>query len=161
MNSKISSYINQWVILGSILIAVMLCIFTGLLSVLFAQQPQKTANIPAVITIIPAPTLTPTSASEILQTPTAGSGTSISGDGIALGMYVQIKGTEGDGLRLRESPGTTSKPLFIGMEAEVFKVTEGPKDADGYTWWYLVAPYDESRNGWAASKYLAIVAKQQ
>ncbi len=31
------------------------------------------------------------------------------------------------------------------------------KQADGYTWWYLVAPYDSTRAGWAAADFLAVV----
>jgi hypothetical protein len=46
------------------------------------------------------------------------------------------------------------------MDAEVFEVKEGPKEADGFTWWYLVAPYDTNRSGWAASKFLTVVPKQ-
>jgi hypothetical protein len=161
MNSKLSAYFNQWVILGSILIAVFLCIFFALMFFLFNTTPAQNASIPAAITIIPAPTLTPTPNLDAQLTATAKPGGGSSSDGITVGMYVQINGTGGDGLHLRESPGTSSKALFIGMEAEVFKVEEGPKDADGYTWWHLVAPYDASRNGWAASKFLVIIAKQQ
>jgi len=79
--------------------------------------------------------------------------------GIGVGMYVQITGTEGDGLRLRSGAGTTNPPRFLGREAEVFQVRDGPKDADGYTWWYLVTPYDESRSGWAAANFLAVVTE--
>jgi hypothetical protein len=36
-------------------------------------------------------------------------------------------------------------------------VEDGPKDVDGFTWWYLVGPYDASRRGWAVSNYLSVV----
>ena len=42
-------------------------------------------------------------------------------------------------------------------DAEVFMVRDGPQTADGYTWWYLVAPYDETRAGWAAADFLVVV----
>jgi hypothetical protein len=71
---------------------------------------------------------------------------------------VQISGTGGDGLKMRSGPGVSSDTIFLGMEAEVYLVKDGPKLADGYTWWYLQAPYDTTRTGWAASKYLTIVA---
>jgi len=73
------------------------------------------------------------------------------------GIYVQISGTGGDGLRLRQQPGTGSEVMFMGYEAEVFKVMDGPKEQDGYIWWYLTAPYDESRSGWAASNFLTVI----
>ncbi len=74
-----------------------------------------------------------------------------------MGAYVQITGTGGDGLRVRAEAGLKGAVRFIALEAEVFQVTDGPQEADGYTWWYLVAPADESRQGWAASNYLTVV----
>ena len=78
---------------------------------------------------------------------------------INLGMYVQISGTNGEGLHLRTAPGKNSTPRFLGMEAEVFHVEDGPQYMDGFTWWYLVAPYDKNRSGWAVSNYLVIIQK--
>jgi len=116
---------------------------------------------PADLTMIPAPTSTPPPAPTLtpdplqVGTPTAPAGT------IAVGVYVQITGTGGDGLRLRSAPGLTSELLFLGEDAEVFLVRDGPQEANGYTWWYLVAPYDESRAGWAASNFLTVVPPPQ
>ena len=76
---------------------------------------------------------------------------------IGIGSYVQIIGTEGAGLRIRKDPGQSGDTVFIGEEEEIFLVKDGPRDADGYTWWYLIAPYDETRAGWAAADYLASV----
>ena len=64
---------------------------------------------------------------------------------------------EGEGLRIRSAPGLTSDTVFRGEESEVFLVQEGPQSADGYTWWHLVAPYDETRNGWAVADFLVAV----
>jgi hypothetical protein len=36
-------------------------------------------------------------------------------------------------------------------------VVGGPVELDGYVWWQLNAPYDESRQGWAAQDYLNII----
>ena len=76
---------------------------------------------------------------------------------IAVGAYVQITGTSGAGLRFREQPGLEAPVLMLGAEAEVFRVEEGPQDADGYVWWYLVGPYDPARRGWAVANYLEVV----
>jgi hypothetical protein len=76
---------------------------------------------------------------------------------IGIGGYVQISGTEGEGLRIRSAAGLNSNTVFRGEEAEVFVVRDGPQDVDGYTWWYLVAPYDDTRAGWAAADFLAVV----
>jgi len=40
-------------------------------------------------------------------------------------------------------------------------VVDGPEQADGFIWWYLEAPYDTSRSGWAASQYLGLVSPTQ
>jgi hypothetical protein len=34
-------------------------------------------------------------------------------------------------------------------------VEDGPQEVDDFTWWYLVAPFDETRSGWAVANYLA------
>ena len=78
---------------------------------------------------------------------------------ISIGAYVQVGGTGGDGLRLRLAPGLASQVRLLGSEAEVFRVDEGPIEMDGYTWWYLVGPFDESRHGWGVSNYLLQVEK--
>ena len=76
---------------------------------------------------------------------------------IAIGAYVQVTGTGVDGLRLRDEPGLDGQIQLLGSEAEVFLVLDGPREADNYTWWYLVGPYDESRKGWAVENYLSLV----
>ena len=45
----------------------------------------------------------------------------------------------------------------VADEFGIFLVKNGPQQADGYTWWYLVAPYDSTRAGWAAANFLAVV----
>lgn len=76
---------------------------------------------------------------------------------MAVGAYVQITGTGGTGLRFRDQPGLEAPVLLLGAEAEVFRIEDGPQEADGYVWWYLVGPYDAARRGWAVANYLEIV----
>ena len=148
------SRVNIWVILGSVLVAGGLIVMIGLV-VLFSPTPAPvTAGPGAALTIIPAPTLTATRA-KALETPTPTPPQSFGG--ISIGNYVQISGTEGQGLRLRSGPGTSNPPRFLGMEAELFLVKDGPKQSDGFTWWFLEAPYDPGRSGWAASSFLTVV----
>jgi hypothetical protein len=77
---------------------------------------------------------------------------------IAIGSYVQVTGTGTVGLRMHEDASLDSDTQFLGMDTEVFKVSDGPRQADGYTWWYLVAPYDPARHGWAVANYLSAIA---
>jgi hypothetical protein len=155
-----STILNWRVILGGIFLAIILCLGLGLLTLAFRPDKLPQAAQPtAGLTIIPADTPTAIALPDSSGLPSATPASGSSKGGIEVGVYVQISGTGGDGLRLRSGPGVKSAPLFLGMEAEVYQVKDGPKDADGYTWWYLEAPYDQQRKGWAASKYLTIVAQ--
>ena len=116
---------------------------------------------PANLTMIPAPTSTPLITPTTTPDPLLAGTPTLPANAIAVGGYVQITGTGGDGLRLRSAPGLTSELLFLGEEAEVFQVKDGPQEANGYTWWYLVAPYDGTRAGWAAANFLAVVPPPQ
>lgn len=149
-------YLNRWVIIGTLGFAGILLLIT--LIVIGWTSPRFSPDVgfaPADLTIIPAPTHTPLATAipthDPLATPT------LDPDSIHVTGYVQINGTGGDGLRIRLAPGLNTETVFRGEEAEVFVVRDGPQSADGYTWWYLVAPYDETRAGWAAADFLAVI----
>ena len=126
-----------------------------------SSSPQTDPGLaPAYLTLIPASTSTPLATLTPTLDPLAGTPT-LPADIIVIGGYVQITGTGGDGLRLRSAPGLTSEQLFLGEDAEVFQVKDGPQEANGYIWWYIVAPYDESRAGWAAANFLSVVPPPQ
>ncbi len=146
--------VNLWTAGGAVLIAACL-LTTTLLGIgwLRPRQSGEAGFVPAGLTVIPPSTLTPSPA----PTPTNLGTPSPAAGQIAVGGYVQIKGTEGQGLRIRSAPGLNSDTVFRGEEEETFKVTDGPQQADGYTWWHVVAPYDETRAGWAAADFLAAV----
>ncbi len=71
-----------------------------------------------------------------------------------LGEFVEVYGTQGDGLRIRESPGLEATILILGLESEVFQVVEGPVISDGLSWWRITNPYDPTETGWAADSFL-------
>ena len=146
---------NKWVILGALIIAGLLTLIT-LISIGWTNTPQSpdVGFAPADLTVIPAPTITPNVTATVTPDPFAPSPTPT---GIAVGTYAQITGTNGEGLRIRSEPGLTGEPVFLGFDTEAFLVQDGPREADGYVWWYLVAPYDEGRAGWAASDYLTYI----
>lgn len=72
---------------------------------------------------------------------------------IAIGVYVQVSGTEGSDLSFRAGPGTTYVRLKIVAEGSVLQVLDGPIEADGYVWWKLQDPSDGTV-GWAVADYL-------
>lgn len=152
--------LNGKVLIGMLGIAlVLLC---GSLAYILVMRPaarasQNLAAASSALTIIPAPSSTPrplpATLTPLPQTPAASS-TPAPGQ-IAIGVYVQPS-TGGEGLRIRSQPGLNSE-FFSAFDSEVFLVTKGPEQADGFTWWYLTASYDTSRAGWAAQDFLAVI----
>jgi hypothetical protein len=149
-----------WILLGAIVLGGFLYIgFIVYISTLRPSNPGGYVFSTAVITLIPAPSLTPVILSPTADHPstTPTSQVPVPTGGIAVGMYVKITGTNGNGLNLRTEPGTGSPIRFLGMDDEVFQVKDGPKQVDNLIWWYLQAPYDSTRNGWAAANYLTVI----
>jgi hypothetical protein len=149
-----------WILLGAIVLGGLLYIsFIIVLSSLRPSNPSQYQFSTAVITLIPAPTLTPVILSPTTNPPnsTSTSQVPVPAGGIAIGIYVKISGTNGTGLNLRTGPGTASPIRFLGMDDEVFEVKDGPKQVDNLIWWFLQAPYDSTRNGWAAANYLTVI----
>lgn len=155
--------INLRVIGGAIVVASLLLMTT--LVVLLATRPDRApaGQVTAALTLIPASTNTALPATAGQGTPVTGTQTVVPSPQpgvISVGAYVQVVGTEGDGLRLRDQPGLSGQVLMLGSESEVFRVEQGPQEVDGYTWWYLVGPFDASRRGWAVANYLQVTQNQ-
>ncbi len=119
---------------------------------------QSLTPASAALTVIPAPSSTPRTLPPTLTPipPTAMPSPTPAAGQIAVGVYVQVA-TGGDALRVRAEPGLSTDPLFLAFDSEVFLVTNGPQQADGYTWWYLTASYDATRAGWAAQDFLTVI----
>ena len=152
---EVRQLFNKWVIVGALIIAGLLLLIT-VISIGWTTSPQspEVGFVPADLTVIVAPTVTPDVTPTATIDPFAPSPTPT---GLAIGAYAQITGTGGEGLRIRSTPGLTGASVFLGLDSEVFVVQDGPREADGYTWWYLVAPYDQARAGWAAADFLTYI----
>jgi hypothetical protein len=152
-------WLNIWVLLASLGLGfISLCLVVSLLTL--TRQDTPAAQATAILEVISAPTAVPnpTSSSPGAElTPQSSLPPSPPPGSIAVGAYVQVTGTGGDGLRLRIEPSLAGNILMLGSEAEVFRVHDGPREADGYVWWYLVGPFDSSRYGWAVSNFLVVV----
>ena len=152
--------INGRTLIAMVVIAlILLC---GSLAYILVVRPAANSdpNLAAatfVLTVVPAPTTTPLPLPPTLTpfppTPLPSS-TPAPGE-IQIGVYVQPS-TGGSGLRIH-TQASLSADYFSAFDSEVFQVTKGPEQADGYTWWYLTASYDVTRAGWAAQDYLAVV----
>ncbi len=148
--------LNPWTIAGAILTASVLLLISFFASGSIFQVSQSSYAGDAVITVIPLPTYTNTPLPPE-PTITPASETSV---GIQIGANVQIFGTEGEGLRLRREPSLNGEIVYLGLEGEIFLVRAGPEDRDGYIWWQLTAPLNDSRTGWAVSNFLQPVQGQ-
>ncbi len=149
---------SPWVWLGAVVIAALM--IGGIVALLYSLQPLPNRGVPtAIVVVIPAPTSTqpgvalPTGTPALTPTVPASPQPGV----ITLGATVEIVGTSGEGLNLRNLPGLNSNVQYLGFESEVFLVSDGPQEVDGFTWWYLVGFFDESRNGWAASNFLQVI----
>jgi hypothetical protein len=136
-------------------------ILIALVTVFLGRNPIPKTNIVA-ITQIPAPTLTPKLINPTeIPTPTPTSIFFLPEGVVGVGIYVQVSGTGGAGLRMRKEPGLKSEVIFSAMDSEVFLVIDGPETVDGHTWWHLEAPYDRNRNGWSAADYLTPIKEEK
>ena len=156
MNFDFRRILTPKVAAGALIFSIVLLLLVFAWIEWSAPPPPVPGNALAVLTVIPAPTSTPLALPTATTDPNAPTVTPEAGK-IAVGSYVQISGTNGEGLRIRSGPGLNSNQLFLGFDSEVFLVKDGPSEADGYTWFYLVAPYDEKRAGWAASQFLTYI----
>jgi len=76
---------------------------------------------------------------------------------ILVGSLVEVFGTEGDGVAVRQGPGLNYSFFFVGQDGDRFNVEDGPRDADGYTWWQLTDPNDPDRAGWVVENFLRVI----
>lgn len=159
-------YVPWW---GFVLVVLMVAAATcGLWGyVLFSRADSAvfigSTPTPMVLFITPTPTLyiePIASTPQVVATPDPGSQeptpTSPS-DTIPLGSTVMVTGTEGAGLALRQGPGVSYSWMAIGNEGELFLVQDGPRENDGYVWWFIADPQNPDRVGWAAGDFLVMV----
>jgi len=152
---------NKYTVIGGVVIALLFSLYAFLL-LNGVQFENITDNTPsAVLTVISAVSIPTQDVSLLTVSPTPTSAPEVMDqNGIAIDKYVQISGTGGVGLRIREGAGTSFGTQFLANESEVFKVIGGPVTADEIDWYQLVAPYDESRQGWASAEYLTLIEGQ-
>lgn len=157
----LKAWLNYKVILGGLLFAAF--VFTALLFLLWTARAKNINSVPAtaILNVIEAPTKTSpapiTTPTPTMEPTSVGGQVPLPSGVIKKGDYVQVVGTGGDGLRLHGTAGVASEVHYVAIDTEVFLVTEGPIEADGYSWWYLQDPYTENAVGWGVANYLAVV----
>jgi hypothetical protein len=130
---SIKAILNPVTLLTALILLIGLILISLVILFLGRDVRPSTSAVPEV-TMIPAPSLTP----KVLDptrtpTPTPTSIFFLPEGVIGVGIYVQVTGTGGAGLRMRGEPGLNSTINFSAMDSEVFLVIDGPISADGYT----------------------------
>jgi hypothetical protein len=159
-NNPLRFLINPVTIITTVILVVGM-ISIGMIVLLLGRDTASDGAVTPVVTKIDAPTTTPTALDPTgTPTSTATSVFFLPEGVIGVGAYVQVTGTEGAGLRMRSEPGLDGDVKFTALDSEVFLVIEGPVENDGYTWWHLEAPYDETRSGWSVTDFLTPVEEE-
>jgi hypothetical protein len=148
----IRSLFTSRVLLAGLAMAIILFAIT--LTILWFTRPESIPATPADAILNITPALTATQASPTPESTPTATAAPPSSDGLSIGQDAQVFGTGGDGLRLRATPGLNAEILLLGSEGEIYRVQEGPQQVDGYTWWLLVDPDDQARQGWAVADFL-------
>ena len=149
-------FLNPWVIGGAVVTASLLLLVVYFVSGGGLPGGEELYQGGAVLMVIPVPTATQTP--QTTMTPVILASPTVQMENcIQQGGYVQVSGTEGEGLRLRTDPSLNEAIAYLGLEGEIFLVTGGPVEGDGFLWWQLEAPLNTSRKGWVVSTYLQSV----
>jgi hypothetical protein len=140
-------------LIGLVLGACGLIGFSGLIGLKPLSSATGAPPTARVITITPSPVIpTPTLAPAALPIASPPAIASPTPAGLYIGGGAVVAGT-GSSLRLRSDPGLQSTTLKTVDDGTRLKILEGPREADGLTWWRLEDAADGAQ-GWAAEKFL-------
>ena len=109
-------------------------------------QPSPTYSLET-----PGAVITATATAELPLTVTTEPGGQA---GIYVGATVVVQGTGAKHLRVRSQPTTSASTLTFANDGTSLLVLDGPRKADGYTWWKVRTP--DKVEGWAASDFLKL-----
>jgi len=158
MNIEFDRLFTPKVFIGAVVVAISLLVLTFAWILLSAPPAPDASSLMARVTDIPMPSTTPAPMASPTFDPYASTPTPTLAPGqFSIGAFVQISGTQGQGLRIRSEPGLKGTQLFLGFDTEAYTVLDGPRDVDGYVWYYLAAINDQKRTGWAASNFLTLI----
>jgi hypothetical protein len=73
----------------------------------------------------------------------------------APGMIIVISGTQGEGLNVRQEPGTDRTVVYLALEGETYTITNGPEIKDGLIWWFIDQTEEGIKSGWAVQDYFS------
>jgi len=147
---------RTWLIVALAVVVALLAVGGG--SLLMRAQPTKgvptgAGTVPTAAATKPLPT--PTGLGDATATPLATATTAAPpANVIGVNGWVQV---QADSLVVREAPSRTAARVKVLANGTKAHVVDGPKDADGFTWWKIdqFDPKNPSSTGWSAGKFLA------
>jgi len=139
-----------WVlVVVALLLATVACGLWAAYALRLRQPLAGPSPTPIIWTATPRPTAV------TLPTPTeTAAPTPAPSPDIAVGQTVQVSGTGGAGVSMREEPDVNSPRLDVAREGVVFLVVDGPRQIGGYVWWRIRDLEDEARQGWVVGNYV-------
>jgi hypothetical protein len=161
MNPSKKPVMSRYVLLGGIALAGIFLFYLVILlnGLSYRQSTESTPK--ANLTLIAVPQLATVDLSMLYLTPTPTPDPTIQSlGGFAVGSFIQISGTGGNGLHIRNDPGVNSTINFVANESEVFKIIGGPVEMDNFVWMQITTPYDQTRFGWAVTEYMVPIEQQ-
>ena len=156
MSETKKSLINKQVIIASIVFSVVLCMLTLFFQIFvsvaldngrtyfqleitpFIEKPLNDEELDEEMSQL-----------NITQTPM------IAGV-MGIGMRATVVGTDGKGLRMRESASFDSNVLFLAQDGEQVEIIEGPIIEDSIIWWKIASIQDSQKIGWSVQDYLIV-----
>ncbi|MBN1956467.1 MAG: SH3 domain-containing protein [Anaerolineae bacterium] len=147
-NAAIPLYV--WILaLVVLLLATVACGLWAFYTLRLQRPLAGPSPTPIIWTATPAPTMTPAPLPSDTPEPTPTASSEI-----VIGGYVQVSGTGGAGVSLRQEPDLNSTRLGIAQEEDVLIVLDGPRRSGGFTWWLVRDREEEAQQGWAVANYL-------
>src|SRR5262249_21664127 len=120
------------------------------------RSPVRVPGVEWVGDVPPTPIVVlvddPGNAAPAAPSATAPTSVVVPGEMLQVGDTVRVINTSGQGLRARDLPSREGKILVKFAEGSSVQIIEGPKQADGYTWWKVRG---QSGEGWCAADFLA------
>ena len=152
----IRQIVSKKVIIVSVILGFSLCLVALFLQVFIFPNIVIENETKVQVAITPMPEALKTQIALEVITPSEKSTETPAIPGVfASGMTIVIAGTDGEGLNVRQSPGTDSPIVYLAQEGETYTITDGPQIQDGLIWWLIDQSDGGIKTGWAVQDYFA------
>jgi len=156
MSETQKSLINKQVIIASIVFAATLCLLTLFFQIFVSSALDGEGRTYFQLEITPFIENQLNEQLEEEKTQTDATQTPMIAGVMGIGMRATVEGTDGKGLRMRESASFDSNVLFHAQDGEQVEIIEGPIIEDSIIWWKIASMQDPQKIGWSVQDYLIV-----